>query len=294
MGFVTFVGLWSVLVYAPVAHWVFSPDGWLARRGALDFAGGTVVHINAGVAALAVVLVVGRRRGWPREAMPPHSLPLTLLGTGILWFGWFGFNAGSALGANALAAQALVNTQVAAAAAMLGWLLVERVKDHRATTLGRASGAVAGLVAITPCAGYVNSMAAIAIGLVAGAVCFLAISLKYRFGYDDALDVVGVHLVGGIVGSILRGRLRRHVPSTPRAPTDCWPAAAFTCSVEQATAVGATMVFSFVVSLALAKLVDVTVGLRVPPDEEIEGLDTTQHAETAYNLRELGSMGRIG
>src|SRR3954470_5552748 len=204
-GYAAFIGVWSILVYSPVAHWVFSPNGWLFQRGALDFAGGTVVHINAGIAALAVVLVIGRRRGYPNEPMPPHSLPLTLLGTGILWFGWFGFNAGSALGANGLAAQAFMNTNLAAAAAMLGWLVVEKIKDGHATTLGGASGAVAGLVAITPCAGFVGGMAPIAIGFIAGAVCFLAIQLKFRFRYDDALDVVGVHLVGGIVGSLLLG-----------------------------------------------------------------------------------------
>jgi ammonium transporter, Amt family len=292
-GFVVFAGLWAIFVYAPVAHWVFSPNGWLAQRGALDFAGGTVVHINAGVAALAVILVVGKRRGWPRETMPPHSLPLTLLGAGILWFGWFGFNAGSALGANSVAAQALINTQVAAAAAMLGWLAVERLKDHRATTLGAASGAVAGLVAITPCAGYVNAEAAIAIGLIAGAVCFFAISLKYRFGYDDALDVIGVHLVGGILGSLLVGVFAT-VAVNPRGANGLLAGGGLHLLGEQALAVAATMVYSFVVSFGLAKLVDVTVGLRVTPDEELEGLDTTQHAETAYNFRELGSMGRIG
>jgi Amt family ammonium transporter len=275
-----------------VAHWVFSPNGWLAQRGALDFAGGTVVHINAGAAALAVVLVVGHRRGWPGEAMPPHSLPLTLLGAGILWFGWFGFNAGSALGANALAAQALINTHLAAAAAMLGWLVVERLKDHRATTLGAASGAVAGLVAITPCAGYVNAAAAVVVGLVAGVVCFLAISLKYRFRYDDALDVIGVHLVGGIVGSLLVGVFAtRAVNANGR--DGLLAGGGLQLLGEQALAVGVTMIFSFSVSFVLAKAIDATIGLRVTPDEEIEGLDTTQHAETGYNLRELGSMGRI-
>src|SRR3954466_4365614 len=200
-----FIGVGVFVVYSPVAHWVFSPSGWLFKRGALDFAGGTVVHINAGIAALAVVLVLGKRRGWPREAMPPHSLPLTLLGTGILWFGWFGFNAGSALAANGPAGQAFINTHLAAAAAMLGWLLVERLKDGHATTLGGASGAVAGLVAITPCAGFVGGMAPIYIGAVAGAICYLALGIKKRFGFDDSLDVVAVHLVGGLVGSILLG-----------------------------------------------------------------------------------------
>ena len=201
---VWFIGLWSVFVYLPVAHWVFA-GGWLAERGALDFAGGTVVHVNAGAGALALVLLLGKRKGWPGEAMPPHSLPLTLLGTGILWFGWFGFNAGSALAANLVAAQAFLNTFVAAAAAMIGWLVVERIRDGHATTLGAASGAVAGLVAITPCAGFVGGLAPIVIGGVAGVVCYLAIRLKFRFGYDDSLDVVAVHLVGGIIGSVLLG-----------------------------------------------------------------------------------------
>src|SRR5688572_28934608 len=204
-GFVVFLGLWSLLVYSPVAHWVFSPTGWLFELGALDFAGGAVIHINAGVAALVLAIVIGKRRGWPNEPMHPHSLPLTLLGTGILWFGWFGFNAGSALGANGVAAQALVNTNLAAAAAMLGWLVVEKLKGGHATTLGAASGAVAGLVAITPCAGFVGGMSPIIIGFIAGAACFACIQFKFRFGYDDSLDVDAVHLVGGVVGSLLLG-----------------------------------------------------------------------------------------
>jgi len=182
---VWFIGLWAILVYAPVAHWVFSPSGWLFKRGALDFAGGTVVHINAGIAALAAVFLLGRRRGWPGHPMPPHALPFTLIGAGILWFGWFGFNAGSALKGDGIAAQALVNTHMAAAAAMLSWLAVERLRTGHATTLGAASGLVAGLVAITPCAGFVGGMAPIYIGLIAGGVCALAVSLKFRFGYDD-------------------------------------------------------------------------------------------------------------
>ena len=187
------IGVWAVLVYPTVAHWVFSPNGWLFKEGALDFAGGAVVHINAGAAALAVILILKPRKGWPREAMPPHNLPFTVLGTGILWFGWFGFNAGSALAANGLAAQALVNTHVAAAAAMLGWLLVEKLKAGHATTLGAVSGAVAGLVAITPCAGFVSTSSALLIGLAAGAICYLSLALKNRFGFDDSLDVIAVH-----------------------------------------------------------------------------------------------------
>ncbi|MGH9165695.1 MAG: ammonium transporter [Acidimicrobiales bacterium] len=291
--YAAFIGLWSIMVYAPVAHWVFSPTGWLFKRGALDFAGGTVVHINAGIAALVLVLVLGKRRGWHREAMPPHSLPLTLLGTGILWFGWIGFNAGSALGANGLAAQALINTHLAAAAAMLGWLLVEKMKDGKATTLGAASGAVAGLVAITPCAGFVGGMAPVVIGFLAGAVCFLAIQLKFRFGYDDSLDVVGVHLVGGIAGSLLLGFFADTAVNATGFDGVFFGGGAGLL-VDQLTAVGATVLYSAVVSFVLAKLIDGAIGLRVSPDDEAAGLDTTQHAETAYNLGDFGSMGRIG
>ncbi|HEX2700291.1 MAG TPA: ammonium transporter [Acidimicrobiales bacterium] len=292
-GWATFLGLWLVLVYAPVAHWVFSPTGWLFERGALDFAGGTVVHINAGVAALAVVLVIGKRKGWPREAMPPHSLPLTLLGTGILWFGWFGFNAGSALSSGNLAGQALINTHLAAASGMLGWLLTEKLKEGHATTLGAASGAVAGLVAITPCAGFVGGMAPVVIGFVAGVVCLLAIQLKFKFGYDDSLDVVGVHLVGGIAGSLLLGFFADKTVNELGADGVFFGGGGALLT-DQLVAVGATLVFSGVVSFVLAKAVDATIGLRVSADDEAVGLDTTQHAETAYNLGDFGSMGRIG
>ena len=285
--YMVFLALWSLLVYSPVAHWVFSPTGWLFERGALDFAGGAVIHINAGVAALVLCIVLGKRRGWPQEPMPPHSLPLTLLGTGILWFGWFGFNAGSALGASPVAAQALVNTNLAAAAAMLGWLLVERLKDGHATTLGGASGAVAGLVAITPCAGFVGGIAPIIIGAVAGIACYLAIQLKYRFGYDDSLDVVGVHLVGGIVGSLLLGFF-----ADTKVNEFGFDGVFFGNTdllMDQLVAIGSVIVFSGVVSFILAKAIDLVIGLRVTPDQEAEGLDTSQHAETAYALG-----GRIG
>ena len=291
-GYTVFLGLWLLIVYTPVAHWVFSPTGWLFQRGALDFAGGTVVHINAGIAALAVILVVGKRRGWPRETMPPHSLPLTMLGTGILWFGWFGFNAGSALGANNLAGQALINTHVAAATGMLGWLLAERIKTGHATTLGAASGAVAGLVAVTPCAGFVGGLSPIAIGGIAGVVCFLAISLKYRFGYDDSLDVVGVHLVGGIVGSLLLA-VFSDLRVNSLGADGIANGGGSALLVDQLVAVGATLVFSFVLSYAIAKLVDVTIGLRVTAEQENEGLDSSQHAESAYALTEFGAMGRV-
>ena len=289
---VVFIALWSVVVYAPVAHWVFSPGGWLFERGALDFAGGTVVHINAGIAALALIIVLGRRRGWPAEAMPPHSLPLTLLGTGILWFGWFGFNAGSALGANGVAGQALLNTHIAAAIAMCSWLVVERIKDGKATTLGGASGAVAGLVAITPCAGFVSTMGALAIGAVAGAVCFLAIQLKYKLRYDDSLDVVAVHLVGGIVGSVLLGLFADSSVNEVTADGVLLGGNA-DLLVNQFIAVGATLLFSGALSFILAKIIDLTMGLRVSDDDEAQGLDTTQHAETAYSFGDVRSLGRV-
>jgi Amt family ammonium transporter len=290
--YVIFLALWSILVYAPVAHWVFSPLGWLFDLGALDFAGGTVVHVNAGIAALALVLVLGRRRGWPSEAMAPHALPYTLLGAGILWFGWFGFNAGSALGANNLAAQAFVNTHMAAAAAMLGWLIVEKMKNGRATTLGAASGLVAGLVAITPCAGFVGGMSAILIGFIAGIVCFGAIQLKFKFRFDDSLDVVAVHLVGGLVGSLLVGLFADTAVNSLGAD-GLFAGGGLSLLGKQFVAVGATMVWSFVISFVLAKILDATIGLRVPPDDEEQGLDLTQHAETAYS-GELGAMGRVG
>jgi Amt family ammonium transporter len=284
---VWFLGLWSLLVYSPVAHWVFAPSGWLFDLGALDFAGGTVVHINAGIAALAVVIVLGKRKGWPDTAMPPHSLPLTLIGTGILWLGWFGFNAGSALGANGLAVQALVNTHMAAAAAMLGWLLVERVKGGHATTLGAASGAVAGLVAITPCAGFVGGLAPIAIGGIAGAACYLAVSLKFRFGYDDSLDVIGVHLVGGVVGSLLLGFFG-DVAVNGGGRDGVFFGGGWGFFGDQVVAVGATIVYSFVVTAVICVVLKAFLrgGIRVEEEDEMAGLDLTQHSEVGYALAE--------
>jgi len=291
VAWVCFLALWAVLVYAPVAHWVFSPAGWLFRRGALDFAGGTVVHINAGIAALAAVLVLKKRRGWPDHAMPPHSLPFTLLGAGILWFGWFGFNAGSALAGDGIAAQALVNTHMAAAAAMLGWLVVERLKSGHATTLGAASGLVAGLVAITPCAGFVGGMAPIYIGLIAGALCYLAVSLKFRFGYDDSLDVVGVHLVGGIVGSLLLGFFADATinPLVGDHEGIFLEGGGTDLLMDQLVAVGATIVFSFVVTYVICFVLDKVIpgGIRVTEEDEETGLDQTQHAETGYALERV-------
>ena len=275
------IGIWAIIVYPTVAHWVFSPNGWLFQRGALDFAGGAVVHINAGAAALAVILVLGNRKGWPREAMPPHNLPFVMLGTGILWFGWFGFNAGSALLANGLAAQALVNTHLAAASGMLAWLVVEKLRAGHATTLGAASGAVAGLVAITPCAGFVGGAAPIIIGLVAGAVCYLALTLKTRFNFDDSLDVIAVHLVGGILGALLLGFF-----SDTKVNSLGFDGVLFgggsKLLVNQLIAIGATFAFSFIVTWVAAKILDATIGLRVSTEDELVGLDQSQHAESAY------------
>ena len=275
------IGVWGVIVYPTVAHWVFSPNGWLFQLGALDFAGGAVIHVNAGVAALAIVLVLGNRKGWPREAMPPHNLPYTILGTGILWFGWFGFNAGSALAANGLAAQAVVNTHLAAAAAMCSWLLVEKLKAGHASTLGAASGAVAGLVAITPCAGFVSGMSPIYIGLIAGAVCYLALSLKTKFGFDDSLDVIAVHLVGGILGAVLLGFFA-DVKINPLGANGLFYGGGTELLQDQLVALGATIVFSFTITWILAKVVDSTIGLRVSTEDELVGLDQSQHAESAY------------
>ena len=275
------IGIWAIIVYPTVAHWVFSPNGWLFQRGALDFAGGAVVHINAGAAALAVILVLGNRKGWPREAMPPHNLPFVMLGTGILWFGWFGFNAGSALLANGLAAQALVNTHLAAASGMLAWLLVEKLRAGHATTLGAASGAVAGLVAITPCAGFVGGAAPIIIGLVAGAVCYLALTLKTRFNFDDSLDVIAVHLVGGIIGALLLG-LFADTKVNSLGFDGVLFGGGSKLLVNQLIAIGATFVFSFVVTWVVAKILDATIGLRVNQEDELVGLDQSQHAESAY------------
>jgi Amt family ammonium transporter len=287
-----FVPLWVIVVYTPVAHWVFSPSGWLFQRGALDFAGGTVVHINAGIAALAAVIVLGKRRGWPKHPMVPHNLPLTLIGAGILWFGWFGFNAGSALAGNDLAATALINTHLAAAAAMVSWLLVERLRSGHATTLGAASGLVAGLVAITPCAGFVGGMSPIYIGLIAGAVCAFAVSLKFKFGYDDSLDVVGVHLVGGLIGSLLVGVFADAAYNSAVAASPggggLIETGSFDLMIEQLIAVGATMAWSFGLTLVIMFVLKVALkGVRVSEEDEETGLDLTLHSETGYALERV-------
>ncbi len=282
-GYAVFIGAWTLLVYSPVAHWVFSPNGWLFKKGALDFAGGAVVHINAGIAALVVVKVIGNRKGFGKEPMPPHSLPLTLLGTGILWFGWFGFNAGSALGANDLAVQAFLNTHLAAAAAMCTWLLAEKLKGGHATTLGAASGAVAGLVAITPCAGFVNTIGALIVGALAGVICYLALALKSKFGFDDALDVIGVHLIGGILGSLLVGLFATKSVNALGA-NGLFYGGGLKLMGWQIVATLATIVFSGGLSFVIAKVVDKTIGLRVSEDDESTGLDLALHSETAYSM----------
>jgi Amt family ammonium transporter len=279
-GYAVFVALWSLIVYSPIAHWVWDTGGWIFDSGALDFAGGAAIHINAGIAALAVVTVVGARRGHGAEPMPPHNLPLTVLGTGILWFGWFGFNAGSALLADGIASQALVNTHLAAATAMLGWLLVERIKTGHATTLGACSGAVAGLVAITPCAGFVGDLSPLIIGFVAGVVCYLALAVKEVLRLDDSLDVIAVHLVGGLVGTILLG-LFADADVNPLGDGLFYGGGGELLKDQVVAAVG-VMAFSGVVTYILATAIDKTIGLRVSVDDELTGLDQSQHAESAY------------
>ena len=282
-----FVPVWSLLVYVPVFKWVFG--GWLGQRGSLDFAGGTAIHVNAGIAALAAVLVLGKRKGFPHEGHPPHSMPLVMLGTGILWFGWFGFNAGSALAANGQAVQAFMNTFLAAAAAGLAWVLVEWLRDGHPTNLGAASGIVAGLVAVTPAAGYVSGAAPIWIGLIAGVVCCYAVRLKSKFGYDDALDVVGVHFVGGLVGSVLIGFFAN--PAFFGLTDDgglkfmegIFYGGNIDLLLEQLLANGAAMVWSFVITFGIMVALKKTIGVRVSDEDEAIGLDLALHSETAYH-----------
>jgi ammonium transporter, Amt family len=286
-GYVAFTTLWLLLVYAPVAHWVWAPGGWIRELGALDFAGGTVVHINAGMAALAAALVIGKRRGFGKEAILPHNLTMTVLGTGILWFGWFGFNAGSALGASGLAASAFLATNLGAAAGACGWALVDALKERKSTTLGVASGAVAGLVAITPAAGFVSPLPAIVVGLAAGVVCAWAVGLKFRLGYDDSLDVVGVHLVGGMVGALLVGLFADLVINEAGA-NGLFTGGGAALLGKQAIAVAATISFSGLLTFGILKLVDATVGLRVTAEDETAGLDLAQHSEAGYAFSESG------
>ncbi len=295
-----FVAIWSTVVYFPVAHWVFAVGnkvgdvvtgtGFLAGKGVEDFAGGTAVHINAGAAGLALAIVLGKRIGWRKDPMRPHSLPLVMLGAGLLWFGWFGFNAGSALGANGIAGLAFINTQVAAAAAIIGWLLVEKIRNGHATSLGAASGAVSGLVAITPACAFVAPWAAVVIGVIAGVLCALAVSLKYKFGFDDSLDVVGVHLVGGIWGSLSVGLFGAAAVNSIGLD-GLFYGGGTTLLGKQALGVALVAGYSFIATLIIGFAIEKTIGFRISKDAEIEGIDLKEHAESAY---EYASSSRGG
>lgn len=287
--FVAFSCLWSLLVYSPVAHWVWHPNGWVFVDGGLDFAGGLVVHAISGVAALVVAIVLGKRK----RPAPPHNLPMTLLGAGILWFGWFGFNAGSALGANGLAATALANTHIAAAAAMVSWLIVEKIKHGKPTALGAASGLVAGLVVITPCAGFVSPQSASAIGLIGGVLCFLGVMLKSKLKYDDALDAFGVHGVGGVAGGLMLGFFGQAAwNSLGKDGLLFGGNADLLIANLKATVVGC--LYSAVVTFVLLKVIEKTIGLRVEADEEYEGLDQALHGESAYSEQRTGHLEEAG
>ncbi|MBL1073496.1 ammonium transporter [Nocardia sp. 2] len=275
-----FVPVWALIVYAPIAHWVWTPDGWLTKLGTLDYAGGLVVEIASGASALAMALVLGPRIGFKVDAMRPHNLPFVLLGAGLLWFGWFGFNAGSALNANGMAAAVFLNTLVAGCLGMIGWLAVEQFRDGRPTTFGAASGAVAGLVAITPSCGSVNTVGALIVGLLAGVVCSFAVGLKFKGGYDDSLDVVGVHFVGGVVGTLLIGFLANEVMTG--GVEGLLYGGGLAQLGKQAVGVLAVAAFAFGVTFALGKLIDKTIGFRVSREDEVAGIDFALHAETAY------------
>jgi len=289
-GWLLFAGLWATVVYFPVAHWVFSFDGVTAEKGgwiankllAVDFAGGTAVHINAGTAGLVLAIILGKRKGWPGTAMRPHNLPFVMLGAGLLWFGWYGFNAGSATSSNGAAGATFVTTTVATAAAMLAWLLTERIRDGHATSLGAASGIVAGLVAITPSCSSVNVVGALVIGVVAGILCALAVGLKFKFGFDDSLDVVGVHLVGGIVGTLLVGLVA--APEAVAGVTGLFYGGGFDQLWRQAVGAGAVLLYSAIGTTIVALIVKYTVGLRLDEEDEATGIDEAEHAETAYEL----------
>jgi Amt family ammonium transporter len=295
-----FAGIWVSLVYFPVAHWVFAFDdvtagagGWIANDlAAIDFAGGTAVHINAGIAALVLAIVLGKRRGWPREPMRPHNLTLVMLGAALLWFGWFGFNAGSAVGSGAVSAFAFLNTIVATAAAMIAWLLVERFRDGHPTSLGAASGIVAGLVAITPACSSVSPLGAIAIGAIAGVLCALAVGLKFRFGFDDSLDVVGVHLVGGLVGTLLVGLFA--TSDSPAGVAGLFYGGGLDQLWRQAVGAAAVLAYSGIVTAIIAFALKFTLGLRVSDEDEVTGIDETEHAETGYDFSSLRGGGGLG
>ncbi len=273
--FVVFTLAWTTLVYDPIAHWTWGDGGWLAKLGAIDFAGGTVVHLSSGVSALVCALVIGKRRGYPTTRHTPHDLTMTVLGAGLLWFGWFGFNAGSATGANSSAALALINTHLAAAAGALTWTLVEGARIRKATMLGVASGLVAGLVAITPAAGFVSPVVALVIGVAAGAICYGAVVAKTKLGYDDALDAFGVHGVGGATGALLTGVFAR-------ATLNAGHGGGLSLLGKQAVAIGAAGAWAALVTFVLLKVIDLTIGLRVDAETEHDGLDGSLHGESAY------------
>jgi Amt family ammonium transporter len=280
--YLVFLILWSTFVYAPIAHWVWGTGGWIHNLGALDFAGGLVVHISSGVSALVAAMIIGKRRGHSGELMPPHNLTLTLLGAALLWFGWFGFNGGSALASGALAASAFIATHLAAAAATLSWTFVEWWHRGKPTVLGAASGAVAGLVAITPASGFVGPMSAVAIGILAGMVCYYAVGLKTKLGYDDSLDAVGVHGAGGTLGALATGLFASKAINA--AGNDGLFFGNASLLGTQALSVGAALVYSFVATWIILKVLDATMGVRVKDIEEMEGLDLSQHGETGYSF----------
>ncbi|OCI29926.1 ammonium transporter [Oerskovia enterophila] len=292
VGWVVTLALWSVLVYPFVAHWLFNPDGWLVGIGAQDWAGGIVVHAAAGAAALAVLVVVGRRQGWPRAGSIPHSIPLAVAGAGILWFGWFGFNGGGSLQGNGVAAQALLNTHVAGAAAMAAWLLMERLRTGKGTVIGAVTGGVAGLATITPCAGYVSTLSALVIGLAAGVVCTFALGLKTVFRFDDALDVIAVHFVGGILGSLLLGLFGSHAINAAGVDGLFFGGGA-DLLVAQVIALVVVIAFSFVVTLLIALAVQKTVGLKVAPGHEF-GMDEVEQGANAYTLGQVSGLSAAG
>ncbi|HEX7827483.1 MAG TPA: ammonium transporter, partial [Mycobacterium sp.] len=289
-GWLLFAGLWATFVYFPVAHWVFAFDGITATHGgwianhlkAIDFAGGTAVHINSGTAGLVLAIILGKRAGWPTTPMRPHNLPFVMLGAGLLWFGWYGFNAGSALTSDGVAASTFITTTVATAAAMLFWLLTEKIRDGHATSLGAASGIVAGLVAITPSCSSVNVIGALAIGAGAGVVCALAVGLKFKFGFDDALDVVGVHLVGGLFGTLMVGLVA--TKEAPAAVAGLFYGGGFDQLWRQAVGAFAVLGYSAIVTAILALIVKYTIGLRLDREDEATGIDEAEHAETAYEF----------
>ena len=279
--FLLFSVLWATIVYNPLCHWIWGNGGWMKELGALDFAGGVAVHLSSGVAALLASIMLGKRKGYGSEELKPHNLPMTLLGAGILWFGWFGFNAGSALSAGAIAGNTFVATHIAGTAGALAWVLLEWKISGKATTLGIASGAVAGLATVTPASGYVGPVSAAIIGILAGAICFYGIRLKNRFGYDDSLDVVGVHGVGGVVGLLVTG-LFASVAVNPAGANGLFFGNPAQLGI-QCLVIAVTIVYTFVVTYILFKVIDKIFGLRVSMEEEINGLDLSQHNETAYN-----------